>query len=144
MQPDLGARDSGDDAKLDALLGRVPLVVLSAGFADRVVSSVAPAHFSRSGNESAAQASPSKWQRILWATAASVALCGSLLWWNNSPAGPRLPGLTHFSAAPTEEEVLLRALTTLEINSGDLALVAQLGEVLEAELAERTSWLEID
>ena len=46
------------------------------------------------------------------------------------------------AASPTEEEVLLKALANLENSSGDLALVAQLGEVLEAELTERTSWLE--
>jgi hypothetical protein len=144
--PDFEASQPGRDEKLDALLGSVPSPILSAGFAARVIHSVAPAHLADdcATKEWATKAAPPTWARTLWTTAAAVALCGALLWWNNYPSGHRLPVLTSFSAGPTEEEVLLKALTTLEINSGDLALVAQLGEVLEAELAEKTSWLEID
>lgn len=132
------AADSGQDETLDALLGRVLPPVISVGFADRVIHGVAPT------DAGATKAAPSKWMRTVWMAAAALALCGGLVWWDHSPAGPRPLALTNLPAAPTEEEVLLKALTTLEINSGDLALVAQLGEVLEAELAEKTSWLETD
>jgi hypothetical protein len=77
--------------------------------------------------------------------AAALAVCGSLAWWTVASPGTRLTlASSHASAAPTEEEVLLKALANLENSSGDLALVAQLGEVLEAELRERTSWLETE
>jgi hypothetical protein len=121
---------------LDTLLGRALPPVLSPGFADRVVARVQFQGGSHGLN------SPSKWRATAFAVAASITVCAGLLWWNGTPTGPQIAILPGLPSAPTEEEILLKALTTLEVNSGDLALVAQLGEVLEAELSERTSWLE--
>jgi hypothetical protein len=137
--PESKILDSARDEKLDSLLGRVAPPLISAGFADRVIQSVAP-NDARAGANVA-----SKWTRnVLVAVAASVTLCVGLVWFNNPPTGKRSSGTSNFPAATTDEEVLLKALTTLEVNSGDLALVAQLGKVLEAELSEKTSWLETD
>ena len=77
--------------------------------------------------------------------AAALAVCGGLAWWIVSSPSMRLTlDQGRAAKAPTEEEVLLKALANLENSSGDLALVAQLGEVLEAELTGRTSWLETE
>jgi hypothetical protein len=129
------------DPELDALLGRIEPTFLASGFADRVIQSVQPAG-AASGTSTASGMKPAGRFRALW-IAASVMCCFGLVWWSVSPSNTRpRPASSTASAAPSEEEVLLKALTTLEINSGDLSLVAQLGDVLEAELTERTSWLE--
>jgi hypothetical protein len=129
------------DPELDALLGRIEPTFLATGFADRVIQSVQPAE-TASRISTASGIKPAERFRALW-IAASVGCCFGLAWWSVSPPDTR-PRLASSSAAtaPSEEEILLKALTTLEINSGDLSLVAQLGDVLEAELTERTSWLE--
>ncbi len=128
-----------DDAGLEALLGRAAPVFLRAGFAERVIQAVQP---SDSSLVSLNTVRPAKVQGWI-ALAAAFVFCGGLVWWNTtSPVGRFGLPSNLSSPAPTEEELLLRALATLESNSGDLALVAQLGDVLEAELAERTSWLE--
>ncbi len=124
------------DAALDALLERASPTVLTTGFAERVIQAVQP---------EAITMAPRSALRPLRAVglAAALAVCGGLAWWTVSSPSIRLtltPG--RVATAPTEEEVLLKALANLENSSGDLALVAQLGEVLEAELTGRTSWLE--
>ncbi len=122
--------------EVDELLGKTLQPVLSSGFADRIIarvhSSEAPprfdAHFGLA--------------RSYAAWVASIAICGALVWLAVFTAGPQVRVFPGQASVPTEEEMLLKALATLEVNPGDLALVAQLGEVLEAELSERTSWLE--
>ncbi len=129
------------DPELYALLGRIEPTFLAAGFAERVIQAVKPTEVS-SETDKASATSPAGRFRTLW-IAASVGCCFGLAWWSVSSPETR-PRLTHVGAAiaPSEEELLLKALATLEINSGDLSLVAQLGDALEAELTERTSWLE--
>jgi hypothetical protein len=115
---------------LDALLGRAAHVTVSAGFADRVIRAV---------QTTASHQEPSHWRDWRYqafAVAAAVAICAGAAFWSS------LPDQSDLAGSPTEEELLLKALTTLEVNSEDLALVAQLGEVLEAELSERSTWLE--
>ncbi len=121
---------SASDLALDALLGRAAPVTVSLGFADRVIQAVQTLE---------GQQAPSQWLHWRYkalAVAAAVGVCAGLALWNS------LPHQSHPAGSPTEEELLLKALTTLEVNSEDLALVAQLGEVLEAELSERNAWLE--
>jgi hypothetical protein len=125
------------DPELDALLGRLEPTLLSAGFAERVIQSVHPAEAVPATGEASSIRALRAFRTM--GVAASFACCFALAWWAVSPSDTR----PRFNAtAPSEEELLLKALATLEISSGDLALVAQLGEVLEAELTERTSWLE--
>jgi hypothetical protein len=127
------------DAKLDTLLGRAAITRLTTGFAERVIQAVEPASTTMAPRS--AMSGPLR----AFGLAAALAVCGSLAWWTVASSGTRLTlASSHASAAPTEEEVLLKALANLENSSGDLALVAQLGEVLEAELRERTSWLETE
>jgi len=129
------------DPELDALLANVVPTVIRAGFADRVIQSVHPTEAHRTPTKPAAFLSFGSFRAL--GVAAALALCGGLVWCGVSSPGARLTfAQARPLSAPTEEELLLKALATLETNSGDLALVAQLGEVLEAELTERTSWLE--
>jgi hypothetical protein len=135
----IGAPSRSSDAELDALLGRAAPTLLTAGFAERVIQAVAPA-----AKTNGPRGGVFRPLRAL-GLAAALTVCGSLAWWTVASPGTRLTlASSHASAAPTEEEVLLKALANLENSSGDLALVAQLGEVLEAELRERTSWLETE
>ncbi len=135
------SRRASTDPELDALLANVAPPLLRAGFADRVIQSIHPAGLDQAPVKPASLVALKALRAL--GIAAALALCGGITWWGVSSPGVRLP-FTHGRtiSAPTEEELLLKALATLEINSGDLALVAQLGEVLEAELTERTSWLE--
>lgn len=136
----LSLRGSADPG-LDSLLGRVEPTLLGPGFAERVIQSVQP---TEAGSVSTGSSAPRVVNsfRVL-GLAASVACCFCLAWWSVSPPDTRTGFVAHrASTTPSEEELLLKALATLEINSGDLALVAQLGDVLEAELTEPTSWLE--
>ena len=140
---DVTAPLNTSDAALDALLGRAAPALIEAGFAERVIQAVQPTL----GTVGTRRVLRPQGLRPLMAMglAAAVAVCGGLAWRSVSSPGTRLtsaPGRA--GATPTEEEVLLRALTTLENTAGDLALVAQLGEVLEAELTGRTSWLETE
>jgi hypothetical protein len=129
------------DLELDSLLTNVSPTLLRAGFADRVIQSVQPAGSERGQAKPAAFLSFGSFRAL--GVAAALVFCGGLVWWGVSSPGARLSfANSRPLSAPTEEELLLKALATLEINSGDLALVAQLGDVLEAELTERTSWLE--
>ncbi len=129
------------DAELDALLGRIAPTRLGAGFAERVLQSIGPTEAVRvHGNSSTV---PGRGALRALGIAASLAFCCGLAWWSASSPGTRLTlSSVRSFTAPSEEELLLKALATLEVHSGDLALVAQLGDVLEAELTERTSWLE--
>ena len=133
LSKDALPEQSTTDPALDALLGRVAPVTVSAGFADRVIQAV---HATKASTE-ALQSFPCSalWTHKALAVAAAIAFCVGLI------SGGSRHGSSRIST-PSEEELLLKALATLEANSGDLALVAQLGEVLEAELSERNSWLE--
>ncbi len=134
---DIAVPDLSADAKLDALLGKAAITPLTTGFAERVIQAVQPASVT-----TATRSAMSHPLRAL-GLAAALTVCGSLAWWTVASPGTRLTlASSHTPATPTEEEVLLKALANLENSPGDLALVAQLGEVLEAELSERTSWLE--
>lgn len=128
--------DPPDHPEVDELLGKALQPALSSGFADRVIARV---HSSEAPPRFAAHLGLA---RSYMAWAGSIAICGGLVWLAVFSAGPQARVFPGQASAPTEEEMLLKALATLEVNSGDLALVAQLGEVLEAELSERTSWLE--
>ena len=134
----VAVKSDSSDAALDALLERALPTELTTGFAERVIQAVQP---------EAITMAPRSALRTLRTVglAAALAVCGGLAWWIVSSPSMRLtldPGRA--AKAPTEEEVLLKALANLENSSGDLALVAQLGEVLEAELTGRTSWLETE
>lgn len=126
------------DPQLDALLGRAAQPTLSFDFADKVLHAVQPAEaFERpAGASRSASPNPNHrqdyfpWRRFL-AFAAALALCAAGAW-----SAARKPA-TH----PTEEEALLNALSALDLNSGDLALIAQLGEVVEAEISEHSPWI---
>ena len=125
------ALPSGDpaaaaDIALDALLGRLQTPVLRPGFADRVIHSVQPL------------ARPARTPAMTWASAlaAVLALCaGALLW---SPA-PHLWSPAPHAQDPQElslgdEASLVAALRSPDLSGDDLALVANLGELLEAEI----------
>jgi len=138
---ELPALGANPDAELDGLLGRIAPTLLGAGFAERVLQSVGPTEAVRVHSKSSTV--PSRGALRAFGIAALLAFCCGLAWWSVSSPSTRLALSSARSfSAPSEEELLLKALATLEVHSGDLALVAQLGDVLEAELIERTSWLE--
>ena len=116
------------DPALDALLARAHTPALRTGFADRVIQSVQPT--SPSTSHLAA----------LWISglAAALALCTGTLLWRMSPAQTEAP-----NAASNDEERLVAALRSPDLSGEDLAIVANLGEVLEAELiANHPLWLD--
>jgi len=125
------------DPELDSLLGRVEPTFLSAGFAERVIQAVQPTEVGGATGKASSAGGLRTFR--LFGVAASIACCFALAWWAASPSETR-PRFT--ATSPSDEELLLKALATLEHHSGDLALVAQLGDVVEAELTERSSWLE--
>ena len=107
------------DIALDALLGHLQTPILRPGFADRVIHSVQPV------------VRPARTSATTWAStlAAVLALCaGGLLW---SPA-PRHQDPQELSFG--DEASLVAALRSPELSGDDLALVANLGELLEAEI----------
>lgn len=133
------ALDASMDPALDRLLARVKTPELRPGFAERVIHSVQPASILPWSQ--ARKSSP------LWALglAAALALCtGSLLWtttWTNTSQETRHSARQH--GASPEEEHLIAALRSPELSGDDLALVANLREVLEAELiANHPLWLD--
>ena len=129
------------DPELDVLLGRIAPTLLRTGFAERVLQSIGPSETVRVHRKSLTALGSGALRAF--GIAASLAFCCGLAWWSVSSPSTRLALSSARSfSAPSEEELLLKALATLEVHSGDLALVAQLGDVLEAELTERTSWLE--
>lgn len=145
----LHADDAWDaliDPALDRLLARVQAPELRAGFAERVIHSVCPASF-----QTRKQAYKSFPLRALGLAAALALGMGALLWtnsWTNNShqtphsllsQGAPLPQ----GASPEAEHLLIAALRSPELSGDDLALVANLREVLEAELiANHPLWLD--
>jgi len=138
--PAVDAQDAFIDPALDRLLARAQAPELRAGFAERVIHSVRP---------TSVQTWKQAWQSFplrALGLAAALALCtGALLWtniWtNNSPQPPHSPLLQ--GTSPEAEHLLIAALRSPELSGDDLALVANLREVLEAELiANHPLWLD--
>jgi len=122
------AGTEGKDSALDALLGRFRTLGLRAGFADRVIQSVQPQPHRGRGSV------------LAWATGLAVALAftaGGLLW-------KTAPRQAEFQDSGLGDEAsLVAALRSPELFGDDLALVANLGEVLEAEIiANHPLWRE--
>ena len=137
--------DAAAAAALDHLLGQASVPVLSAGFANGVIQAVgAESQFPLGGSHSVQTTAPSlssagsrgPWIRIL-AVAAVLALAATLGW--RTALQQKQDPLAHLVKVPhtAEEELFLSALSSLELTGSDFAVVAQLGDVLEAELAER-------
>lgn len=135
------ARDALIDPALDRLLARVQAPELRAGFAERVIHSV----------QTRKQAYNSFPLRALGLAATLALGMGALLWtnsWTNNShqtphsllsQGAPLPQ----GASPEAEHLLIAALRSPELSGDDLALVANLREVLEAELiANHPLWLD--
>ncbi len=140
-------QDAFVDPTLDSLLARIQAPELRAGFAERVIHSVQPASI-----QTWKQASKSFPLRALGLAAALVLGTGALLWTNigtniGTHIGPNNSQKTSQTAFPQsaspEEEHLIAVLRSPEFSGDDLALVANLREVLEAELiANHPLWLD--
>lgn len=118
------------DPALDELLLQAHQPQLRDGFADRVVQSVQP-----SVPTSLRRRSVSVW---LAGLAAAIAICAVSLVLTQPRSESGLRPVT-----PIDEESLVAALRSPELSGEDLALVAKLGEVLEAELiANHPLWLD--
>jgi hypothetical protein len=116
------------DHALDTLLLRARTPHLGCGFADRVIQSVQPGGRTCWRSQSVRLAS----------LAAALAVCVGSLLWNHPRSNSQLrPSVT------IDEESLVAALRSPGLSGEDLALVAKLGEVLEAELiANHPVWLD--
>ncbi len=119
---------------LDALLGRAARPILRAGFSERVIAAVQPEDVTRLGTSPAVQSgtpSTELW-RICTALAAAIALCFGAAFLCTPP-----------KTVVPDEDPLVSALRSPGLVDDDLLVVAQLGEVLEAELTANNSvWLE--
>lgn len=139
--------DHEADPALDALLGRAKSPVLSSGFTAEVLrvvrndeQTLSEASAFTAGIQHVAPRSPS-WlaKASAWGAVAAALMiaAGSALWQAN-----RAPECAPESPS-SGDEALMSALQTLDLKAEDFAIVAQLGEVLEAELtANNALWLE--
>lgn len=124
----LEKEDALMDPSLDSLLARASVPMLRAGFADRVIQSVQPASL------------PAQRPAVFWISsiAAALALCTGAMLWKTPTERTDAPQLV-----TTDEERLIAALRSPDLSGEDLAIVANLGEVLEAELiANHPLWLD--
>jgi hypothetical protein len=126
--------DSPEDIRLNNLLARAAhagRVTLAPGFSQRVLQSLPEQADAERSRPPATAARNARWASVL-KIAASVAIAG-LLWFANRPG-----------QAPSSEEGWMSEFASGEFSASDLALIAQLHEVLEAEISTESSaaWIE--
>lgn len=135
--------DSAEDSALHALLGRAKTPVLSSNFTGEVLRVIQNEEQSLTDVSAFTSASqrvtprPPAWRAkaSAWGAVAAALLiaAGSALWQANRARESSASG----------DEALISALQSLDLKAEDFAIVAQLGEVLEAELtANNALWLE--
>jgi len=139
-------RPHPQDQALDELLGRASLPVLEAGFANRVLQTVACEQSSalmqnvRNERTSAERQGPiASWATRIALVAALFVTCAGLLLFNLPQRGTQVDSEVSATHTPLDEAVLIQTLQSNALTSDDLALVSKLGEVLEAELSAHNS-----
>ena len=132
--------DSSADMQLHTLLLRARPVRLKPGFTERVLASL-PAeeqtpHAARVDASGGIKPKPGRAFRFGWVQIAACLLAAGLLWITNHAS--------HGPEGPATEESWIHELASGEIPPSDLALIANLHEFLEAEIANQstTEWLE--
>lgn len=126
--------DSPEDIRLNRLLARAAgtrRAALPPGFSQRVLDSL-PVQAGAESAECPAPAPRSHRLGMLLRIAASVAIAGAL-WFANRQ-----------SHTPAAEENWINEFASGEFSPSDLALIAQLHEVLEAEISTESNaaWIE--
>jgi hypothetical protein len=131
---------------LDELLGRASLPFLEAGFANRVLQTIACEDSSglmqnsQSERTSAERGGPiAFWATRIALVAALFVTCAGLLLFNLPQPGTQANSEVLATHTPLDEAVLIQTLQSNALTSDDLALVSKLGEVLEAELSAHNS-----
>lgn len=139
-------RPHPQDQALDELLGRASLPILEAGFANRVLQTIAGEDSSASmqnvRNERTAaerQGSIASWATRIALVAALFVTCAGLLLFNLHQRGTQANSEALATHTHLDEAVLIQTLQSNALTTDDLALVSKLGEVLEAELSAQNS-----